>query len=195
MVQAEIVADGIRKFIKLTALRADPYQAKWVQDEFDLIDSLEYIRSLIHQTQRLSGKSLYKEQAYDVVEDVKRDMEEILFTTRDETYSAKQRRKHMTMYHLVLCPVIDMFASMTHDQILKCVDLVIDNVIVEVSNSDIETHYDDAVVAKEQINQMVREREAKRKQDLYRKRKVRRKKQDPLAALFALEKAEMQASF
>lgn len=180
MTPSQIVSDGIRKFVRLTALASDPNQSKWVRDELDLTEALEVTIYFFHETKAMIDKKMYKGQNFDFVEDVKRNVEEYLLSGREKEDVALSRRKNLAMYHLIVEPVIDLFKGMEHEKVLKIVDGVIENVLKELNTVDVKSHFDDALVARAQVAQMIRDRSARRKEELARKRKGRgrRKKLD-----------------
>lgn len=175
------IQNNIRKFIQLMALSADPLQRKWVRDEYDLVEALDVARIKFHETKRMMGTKMYKGQQFDPIEDVKRETEEFLFTTRHQSENLLMRKKNLVMYHLVVEPVIELFRGKDHSQMLIEIDDTIKQVIDLLYTMPVRTHYDDALVAREQVRQMVREREERRKAELQlRKRGKRRAKKNDL---------------
>jgi hypothetical protein len=166
---------NLRKFIQLMALSVDPLQRKWVRDEYDLAEALDVARIKFHETERMMGKKMYKGQAFDPIEDVKREMEEFLFTARQQNENLLMKKKNLVMYHLVVEPVIDLFKGKEHKQMLEEIDDVVKQVIDLLYTMPVHTHYDDALVAREQVRQMVREREERRKAEVQSRKRGKRK--------------------
>lgn len=158
------IQGGIRKFVRLKALRDNQAEAKWVRDEQDLIDAVNIVREKFHETERFTGQQMHKDMQYDVTEDVKEEIEEILLGGRDPKEAALNRRRNLNMYHLVIEPMIDSLKGMSHEEAIRYVDKIADNVINMIENVDISSHYDDALVAKEQVSQLVKQRDAQRKE-------------------------------
>ena len=175
---AAIVADGIRKFVRLQALPIKTEsQIKWSADPTDLIEALLTTKQCFADTERMVAGQMYQTSQYSHTEDVKYAMEEILLIGEDEHESALLRRKNLSMYHLVVEPVIDMFASVDHYGSLAQVNDIIDMIIKIISSSNDYGHADDAIVAQHQIRSMVKQRsEARLAQKLARKRVDRKKK-------------------
>lgn len=189
----ENISYGVYKFKQLIALRENPIQAPWVRDEADLIEALEIARSYFPLTEGLLGKKMYQGQPYDFVDDVKLEVEEFLFTANNPDENQSQRRRNVIMYHLVVAPVIDLFKTMDHETALKEFDEIFENVVHEVYSTSIECHYDDALVARVQISQMVREREAIRKAELAAKKKRKKRKKHDLSWMLTADKEEQPA--
>lgn len=172
-----IVADGVRKFIRLQALPVPETQLKWTSDTSDLIEALLITKQCFAGTARMVDHQLYQTTKYSHTEDVKCELEEILLTGEDEHHNALLRKKNLTMYHLVLEPVIDAFVNVDHGSALAQSGSFIDTIIEMVNNFDDYGNEDDALVAKHQIRAMVKQREAARKeQKAEAKRNARKKK-------------------
>jgi hypothetical protein len=158
------IFDAVTCFIKLTPLRDDPKHTRWVRDEFDLIEALEITRDYYHDTSRMVGKAMYVgEKEFDFTEDVKRAVEEHFLGHRDQSQVMVQRKHNITMYHLVIEPIIDHLSQLSHYDVLACAHQYFSDVINALLSSDCDPHMDDAVVARELVNMSVRERDAIRK--------------------------------
>lgn len=192
MTPNQAVSDGIRKFVRLTALRSDPNQIKWVRDELDLTEALEVTNYFFHETKAMLDKKMYKGQVFDFVEDVKRNVEEYLLSGREKEDVALSRKKNLAMYHLIVEPVIDLFKGIEHKQVLKVVDSVIEHVIHELYTVEVNSHFDDAIVARAQVAQMIHERSARRKEELARKRKGRGRRRKTNVERFLKEDKDVQ---
>jgi ribosomal protein L21 len=190
------VTDGVRKFIRLTALMSNPQYFKRIRDEFDLIEALEVATIYFHQTERVMGKKLYKGTPFDVIEDVKRATEEHFLSGREQHDVALARGKNLTMYHLAVVPFIEMFKDIEHEQILKTVDAALEQTKQLIYTMDVQSHYDDALVTLAQVGAMIKEREAARKIELAKKRRgKRRKKKDNLTDWIEKKESEGSRSF
>lgn len=167
------VTDGVRKFVRMIPLRQDQREEKYIQDEYDLLGALEVVKQRFHDTERMMGQMKYRNTKFDFIDDVKKEIEEWLLNDEEPKEAALQRKRHLVMYHLVLEPLIDVFKAFTHKEALRHVDKIINGVENVVKNHGIESHYDDAIVAREQVRKMIQAREAVRKAGM--KRKVTRK--------------------
>lgn len=157
------VETGLKKFVRLIPLRQDPLEARFIQDEFDLLEALEVVKIKFLETAEMFGKKKYRNTPFDFIEDVKEEMEEWLLNDRDEHKAAGRRKMYQPMYHLVLTPVIDLFANDTHAIALRNVPMVFDQVEEMIKNHEISGTYDDAVVARTMISNEIRKKEELRK--------------------------------
>lgn len=182
------ITENLRKFIQLMALRSDPLQQKWIRDEQDLTQALDIVKTLFHETERMKGKKMYQGQPFDPIEDVKRGIEEYLLGAREYNEIPLQRKRNLTMYYLVVEPIIESFKGLSHQEMLEKVDGRIEEIVNQLMTMPVRSHYDDAIVAKEQIRQFVRDRDELRKEELAAKKKGRRKsKKDNLEWLDKIE--------
>lgn len=178
----EAVIDGVRKFIRLTALTSNPQYAKRIRDEQDLAEAFDVVAIYFRDTERMVGKKIYRGQAFDPIEDVKRATEEYFLAGRDAKETALARGKNLAMYHLAVVPLIEMFKDMDHEEALTKVQAAVDQAKKLILTMDLQSHYDDALVAQMQVSKMIREREVARKAEIAkRKRGKRRKKKDDLS--------------
>lgn len=171
----EEVRAGIRVFVRLFGLESDPIQAKYAAGEFEVYDALDSIKILISETSRVIGKRKYVGQVFDFVEDVKQDMVELLLVGTDVTKTAVKRKRNLPLYHLVVSPVVEVLRSYDHASAIQIADQYIDYVGVTAFVEDDYGTYDDALVAREQVRDIIREREEQSKAEAARQRKKNRK--------------------
>lgn len=173
------VADGVRKFLRLQSLPLQEYQLRQNADVFDLMEALTITSDNYAQTARMLGKQMHQTSAYDPGEDVKRELENFLLTGVTERETAHLRKKNLTMYHLILEPLIDSVSNQDHATAIQDIALVVQQLIHEVQTFDNYGTEDDAMVARHQIKAMVKQREeARRAQKEAAKKQSRRKKRD-----------------
>lgn len=171
------VTNGVKLLIQLSGLRSDPLQAKWVRDEEDLRIALEQLADNLKYTKSMVGKAMYRNQStFDFVEDVKRALEYTLLIGDNDKQTAGLRKRNLTMYHLVLEPIIDHLGTLSHEQAIENVDRYINAVYEYACTADINIHFEDALVAQVIIKNMVQERETARKVKLAEKRRGKRGK-------------------
>ena len=171
------VLDNITQFLKLTPLRDDPRHERWIRDEYDLLDALSITKDCYTDTQRMMGKPMYVgDKIFDFTEDVKRGVEENLLNCRDPKDQMVHRKRNITMYHLVIEPIIDHLSSHAHQEVLDSVASYFEAASISVVTNPVEAHMDDAIVAREMINAKVRALDAARKQQ---KLERRTKKKQP----------------
>lgn len=171
---------GIRTFIRLIGMFADPIQGKWIAEEQDLIAALQSIKTAFNDTTRMIGKRKYQGREFDPINEVKKDLMVYLLTGLSETEDAGQRRRFKPMYYLVVEPTIDLFAIYSdHQTMLQHIDCVIDDMIALVQTSVEYGTYDDALIAQEQVRVIIHQREAIRKEQAA-KRKPRKSKKELL---------------
>ena len=140
------VLDNITQFLKLTGLREDPTQTKWVRDEFDLLEAVDMLETSYLDTHRMSDKPMYVgDNGFDFTEDVKRAMEEILLDSRNPHDKLLQRKTNITMYHLVVEPIIDHLSSFDHKEVLTTVGEYLKCVRDAIINDPTDPHLDDAI--------------------------------------------------
>lgn len=173
------VADGVRKFLRLQSLPLQEYQLRQNADVFDLMEALTITSDNYAQTARMLGKQMHQTSAYDPGEDVKRELENFLLTGVTERETAHLRKKNLTMYHLILEPLIDSVSQQDHMAAIQDIAVVVQQLIQDVQTFDNYGTEDDAMVAKHQIKAMVKQREeARRAQKEAAKKQSRRKKRD-----------------
>lgn len=176
--QNSTVTDGLRKFLRLQSLPVTESQMKWTADVSDLIESLSVLKQSFIDTASMFGRQMYQTSKYAPGEDVKRDLEEFLLYGEDERLKALYRKKNLTMYHLVLEPIIDALRHIPHDQTLTIINEEVDSVTSYVLTFDDYGNEDDALVAKHQIKAMVKQREAARTEQKAAAKRGNRKKVD-----------------
>ena len=173
------VADGVRKFLRLQSLPLQEYQLRQNADVFDLMEALTTTSDNYAQTARMLGKQMHQTSTYDPGEDVKRELENFLLTGVTERETAYLRKKNLTMYHLILEPLIDSVSNQDHATAIQDIALIVQQLIHDVQTFDNYGTEDDAVVARHQIKAMVKQREeARRTQKEAAKKQSRRKKRD-----------------
>lgn len=173
------VADGVRKFLRLQSLPLQEYQLRQNADVFDLIEALTITSDNYAQTARMLGKQMHQTSAYDPGEDVKRELETFLLMGETDRETAHLRKKNLTMYHLILEPLIDSVSQPDHAQAIQDIAVIVQQLIHEVQTFDNYGTEDDALVARHQIKAMVKQREeARRAQKEAAKKQNRRKKCD-----------------
>lgn len=171
------VVRNVRMGVKLTGLRADPLEARWVKDEFDFADAVSTIKYFMKHTSRMVGKTKHPNQPFDHIDDVRRDVEEHLIVGKSPEATALLKRHNLTTFHLIVDPVLQVLAQIpSHQECIAHVDAVVDHAIELIMNSGVETTHDDALVAKRQVSALVVAREGQRKAMLAKKKQGRRKK-------------------
>ena len=159
------VLDNITRFLKLTPLCSDPKQSKWIRDENDLLEALDITNMCYHDTARMVGIPMYVgESSFDFTEDVKRAVEENLLHGRDPKDHLIHRKHNITMYHLVIEPIIDQLATLPHTEVLSHIDAYFESVATSLLTNPTDPHMDDAIVALEMVRATVRARDGIRKQ-------------------------------
>lgn len=169
------VRAGIRVFVRLFGLEADPIQAKYAAGEMDVLDSLDCVKMLMHGTKRFIGKQKHVGVTFDFVDDVKRDMAEMLLMDEDQAVTAVKRKRHLPLYHLVVDPIVELFRKYDHDTAIQNVDTVLDYITQTAFVEEDYGTYDDAIVAREQIRQIIREREEQTKLEAASRKRINRK--------------------
>lgn len=174
------VTDGLRKFLRLQQLPLQEYQLRQNADVFDLIEAIDAIRVMYADTSRMIGKQMHQTSQYDPAEDVKCAIEEWLLVGDCERETAHLRKKHLTMYHLVLEPIVDMLSVLDHATAIQEAAVVANQLTDYVVKFDAYGTADDALVAKHQIKAMVKQREEVRrlKKEAAKKSSRRRKRED-----------------
>lgn len=169
------VRAGIRVFVRLFGLESDPIQAKYASGESEVLDALDCVKILMHSTKRFVGKQKHVGVTFDFVDDVKKDMAEMLLLDEDQAVTAVKRKRHLPLYHLVVDPVTELFRKYDHATAIQNVDTIIDYVAQTAFVEEDYGTYDDALVAREQVRHIIREREEQTKiEAASRKRKSRK---------------------
>lgn len=154
---------NLRVFVRLFGLDVDPLHAKYAANEFDTQDALHSIGILLKATARFEGKRKHSGVVFDFVEDVKSDMTELLLTGLDSSSSAVLRKRHLSLFHLVVIPTLEFFRGYTHKQAVEIADEVIDYISATAFNEDDYGTYDDALIAREQTRNIIRLRDEQAK--------------------------------
>lgn len=187
MQMSSTITQGVNLFVQLTALTKTPLDLKFMRDEEDLRLALEQVEDSVTSTTRMIGKAMYRSHTtFDLVHDVKRAMEAILLEGADDRETAGLRRRNLNMYHLVIEPVIDQLGLVPHQYAIDNVKAFTRSVYDYAINADINTHEDDAIVAKTIVRGMVKERDDARKAELAARKKSKRSKK---------KQAELEAEF
>lgn len=172
--ELEPFQSNFRKFIRLTALSEDPLQQKWVSDECDVEQTLLSIADMFHGTEDMVGKRKHKGVDFNVINEVKLDMTELLLTNDDETKTRLLRKRHLPLYHLIVEPVIDLMNKFNHTETLNIVDDVMKQLADMIYSTDYYGTYEDALIASTQVKQLIQQHEEQQKLEK-NKRKRKRK--------------------
>lgn len=171
---------GVISFIKMTPLREQPNQEKWIRDEFDLIEALEITRDALKDTHRMIDKPMYAgESTFDFAEDVRRAVEEVYLSSREQKDVLLQRKRHLVMYHLVINPMIDDLNRYCHQDAVNAADDYFGELINFVLTNDIEVQLDDALVTQHICRAKIRDRDVARKNNIKRRKTVKKVAPEP----------------
>lgn len=154
--------DGLRKFLRLQTLPLQEYQLRQNTDVFDLLSLFDSVRDAVHSTSRCVGQTIRQTSPYDLAEDVKSELEELLFFGDTPQQIARQRKLHLVVYHSVIEPLIDGLMAYDHQTVLDNIDAAIEDIKRYTIDFDDYGMADDGVVAKHQLALMVRQRAALR---------------------------------
>jgi hypothetical protein len=168
------VIDNIRTFVRLTVLTINPKYTNRFRSELDLVEAIKVLQIYFDETKRMIGKKMYRGQPFDVVEDVKRAMEEYFLTGRNEHESVVARSRNLNMYYLVIVPIIEMFKVLSHDDMIKELDETLAAIKEVIMAMDLPTHYDDGIVALAHVGDMIKIREQARKQEISKRKRGKR---------------------
>ena len=150
---------GIRTFVKLTGLKEDPLEHKWIRDEFDVVDALSCIPYFVKQSARMSGKTMYAKRPYDYIEDVTKDVEEFLIVGKDPVGTALLKKKNLMMYHMTVRPILDILSHLPdHKTSIQYVDMIVESAINQVMSHEVTTTYEDGLIAKMQVRKIIEAR-------------------------------------
>ena len=177
MLQAnDTINTGVKLFVQMIGLITDPMEEKWVRDQEDLRLALEQVSDNLQYTKPMVGKQMYRNQPFNFVNDVKLAMEETLLIGEDARETAGLRRRNITMYHLVLEPVIDQLGTLSHAEAIEASAEFVNRIYELALSVDVKSHFDDALVAKAIAKSIVKEREAARRNAIAEQKKAGRKK-------------------
>lgn len=180
------ITDGIRKFIRMMGLIHDPsplVYLKWLADESELKAAIWSVATAIKRTEPMIGKRKYQGMDYDAPREVKKDLISFL-TTTSEGLSATLQKRNLPMYYLVVEPVINLFYTFPHEEMIANADKVAEAICEAIDQCTDYGTLDDALVAQQQARDIIRQHEEAAKEE--RARKTRRKKvRDPVAELMA----------
>lgn len=179
------VKEGIRKFVRLLGLIHDPDPLvwnKWFTDEGDLKAALRSVADAMKATAHMISKRKYQGVDYDPPREVSKDMHTFLLSGETDGEIATLRKRNLPMMLLVIEPVIQLFYKFDHEQMIAVADQLVGDVMTMIDESDAYGTYDDALVARAQVQQLIRQRDELRKAATEVKRK-RSRRRDPLLDL------------
>lgn len=184
--QCAEIHNGVRTFIRMIGLFADPLHGRFIAEEQDLIAALDSVRDSFEMSRRMLGKRKYQGVDFNVTQQVLQDMSSYLLTGRDESELAYWRKRNLPMFHLVIEPTVRLLEGLSHMEALVVAPELIEDVIKMVHDCTDYGDYDDAVVAQHQVRQLISQKEAEKKAIRDAARKPRRQSQrDALIALLA----------
>lgn len=172
------VINGLRTFVRIIPLIQNQFDRKYIQDEYDLVSMVRSVKDKFKDTARMMGKQKYRNVDFDFIQDVKEEMAEWLLNGKDAKSIALQRKKHLVTYHLIIEPLINMFDGMSHQDVLYQVDGVINEIEQLIMSHNVDGNYDDALVARAQVKQMIEKREALRA--THKKKRNRKPRQEKI---------------
>lgn len=181
------IAAGIHKYIRLIGLISDPnpLELKWLSDEWDLHTQLETLSRAVKATEPMIGKRKYQGIDFEVTTEVKKDMQTYLMSGRTDAESALFKKRNMPMYYLVIIPVLNLFKGMDHQKTIDIIDEVVKDVQNMIWSTESYGTHDDALVARMQVQQLIKQSEEQRLAELNaRKRPKRKSKKELIIELF-----------
>lgn len=152
---------GIRLFQRIQELE-NVHSSKYVADMFDLFDAVDITNICIANTINMIGSNMHQGVQYDPIEDIKLEVEENLLIGRDETETALIRRKNLGLYHMIIEPVLNHMKELPHADIIQYGVQLVSDIKFVALNNDFYGTSDDAIVAKQIISQMIKQRELER---------------------------------
>jgi len=186
--QIDLIRDGVRKYIRLIGFIGSPnlLELKWLADEWDLHSALETLSRAVKASHTMVGKRKYQGVDYDIAREVKKDMQTYLMSGRTEPETALLKKINQPMYYLVISPVLDLFAlPFDHQTAIDIVDDVVAEVQRMIWSQEDYGDYDDALVARMQVQKLIRETEEKRLAEINATKRKRKHKRNPIIELFA----------
>ena len=151
--------NSFRVFVKLTGLKQQSIENKWIRDEFDVADALTRLPAIVKHTARMMGKRMHAKSDYDFVDDVRKDIQEHLLVGEDDRRTALNKKKHLNMYYLTVEPAIHLLQQCdSHSSAIEEVDNIVEQLTNIVMNHTIHTTYDDALVAQKQVQLIIESR-------------------------------------
>lgn len=176
------VYSGMRVFTRLFGLETDPLHAKYAATEFDAYQALDSVTMLVQETKRFVGKQKHVGKPFDLVDDVKQDMAEILLVDDDQVKQAVKRKRYLPLYHLVVSPTVDLLQHMDHQTAITNVEAIVDFVKEHAFIDENYGTYEDGVIAQAQVRNIIREREERSKIEAIARKKRNRKAAKKLEA-------------
>jgi len=170
------VLDGIRVFMRSQAAEIPTAHLEWVANTDDLLDAMSVIAQMFQSTASFDRVQMHQVSQYDYIEDIKNEMEEFLLVGDDVKETVQKRRKNLTMYHVVIEPIIDSFGTMGHATAVDRVERIIDHYINWIKSFEDFGDGTDGAVAQYQIKDMVTQREAARKAYKIKQKQLSRKR-------------------
>lgn len=181
------LGEGIRRFIRLMGLIHDPdprVWGKWLADEDDLKLALRSVARAFEASQPMVGKRKYQGIDYDAPKLVLKDITSYMLVGDTDSESALLRRRNQPMYYLVIEPLVQLFYKVGDHQAMIDNASAICNAVAEMVDAETDYgSYDDALVARFQVQQIIQARDAERTAERESKRK--RRKRDPTLELLA----------
>jgi len=130
-----IIKQNLQTFIKLTALQQDPTKTKWIMDEFDVLDKIESIRSIIATLPTPTG-NMYRKTKYNIVEDLQKETENLFFNGKTKEEQILQRKRHGIMFTLIFEPLFNMLQNQPN--VVQQATTILDDIENMVRNGDFD---------------------------------------------------------
>ncbi len=157
------VNDGIRRLVRSFSRPMEEYQKRQTINEEDVINALDSLEFFFCDTTGYLGRSKYQHEAYNVCDDVQREMEELLIRGPDERKTILKRRLNLALFTLIIQPTIELFRQFTHADAMSVAPTIIDQVRTTFSNSTDYCSSDDAEVAYVSMRELIQQIEQQNK--------------------------------
>lgn len=172
----QTILDNLRMFMRQQSMEIPFEQLEWTASIDDLIDALSILDQAFQSTSNLTQTQMRQVSSYNWLDDVKYEMEEWMLVGEDVRESALKRRKNLTMYHLIIEPIIDSFNGVGHVAALQTVGRIVQHYINWIKDFTDFGDETDGMVANYQIKSMVAVREQARKAHKAEQKRAARKK-------------------
>lgn len=183
MIVSETLVTNARNFVKLTGLRysnsdgTERQGSKGIQTELDAFYFLDIVKIMFSKAGNLVGKSKRNREPYDYVQDIMLDMEELMLESEDSTTKALKRHKNLTLFHMIIYPVVEGLRQFdTYATASENINEYIELCKSVFTTQNWTTSYEDGLIAKTIIAEMIRDREAVKKQSKIEVKRSKRKK-------------------
>lgn len=120
------IKQNINMFIVLSSLQQDPKHAKWICDDFDVLEYIEVVKDItISLTPILDNKKMRKKTPYIFAADVNQELLAVLYRG-DKAEQIVNHKRYGVMYKLIFEPIFNklIHKNASQEQVLDSMEML-----------------------------------------------------------------------